>query len=129
MMAEYGVYHSTQPTPTIKPICAGVRLETNHCQQMRCQVNDWLTNLGVGAGAAVAGAYAMYRKVLADNREGRMNQATDAATQQVIQMLREEVERLSQRLAAVEEQNRKCEEANDALREEIIAMKKQLHLF
>jgi len=92
-------------------------------------VNDWLTNLGVGAGAAVAGAYAMYRKVLADNREGRIKSTTDAATQQVIQMLREEVERLSQRLAAVEEQNRKCEEANDALREEIISMKKQLHLF
>jgi chaperonin cofactor prefoldin len=71
----------------------------------------------------------MYRKVLADNREGRINSTTDAATQQVIQMLRDEVERLSQRLAAVEEQNRKCEEANDALREEIIAMKKQLHLF
>jgi chaperonin cofactor prefoldin len=71
----------------------------------------------------------MYRKVLADNREGRINSTTDAATQQVIQMLREEVERLSDRLAAVEEQNRKCEEANDALREEIIAMKKQLHLF
>lgn len=92
-------------------------------------MQDWLTNLGVGAGAAVAGAYAMYRKVLADNREGRMNQATDAATQQVIQMLREEVERLSQRLAAVEEQNRKCEQMNDSLREDIIAMKKQLHLF
>jgi chaperonin cofactor prefoldin len=71
----------------------------------------------------------MYRKVLADNREGRINSTTDAATQQVIQMLREEVERLSQRLAAVEEQNRKCEEMNDSLREEIIAMKKQLHLF
>jgi chaperonin cofactor prefoldin len=71
----------------------------------------------------------MYRKVLADNREGRINSTTDAATQQVIQMLRDEVSRLSDRLAAVEEQNRKCEEANDALREEIISMKKQLHLF
>jgi len=92
-------------------------------------MQDWLTNIGVGAGAAVAGAYAMWRKVLADNREGRMNNATDAATQQVIQMLRDEVSRLSDRLAAVEEQNRKCEEMNDSLREEIIAMKKQLHLF
>lgn len=92
-------------------------------------MNDWLTNLGVGLGAAIAGAYGMYRKVQADNREGRMNNANDAATQQVIQMLREEVERLSQRLAAVEDQNRKCEEMNDTLREEIIAMKKQLHLF
>jgi chaperonin cofactor prefoldin len=71
----------------------------------------------------------MYRKVLADNREGRINSTTDAATQQVIQMLREEVSRLSDRLAAVEEQNRKCEEMNDSLREEIISMKKQLHLF
>jgi chaperonin cofactor prefoldin len=71
----------------------------------------------------------MYRKVLADNREGRINSTTDAATQQVIQMLREEVSRLSDRLAAVEEQNRKCEEDNHALREEIISMKKQLHLF
>jgi septal ring factor EnvC (AmiA/AmiB activator) len=92
-------------------------------------MQDWLTNLGVGAGAAVAGAYAMYRKVLADNREGRINSTTEAATQQVIQMLREEVSRLSDRLAAVEEQNRKCEEMNDSLREEIISMKKQLHLF
>jgi chaperonin cofactor prefoldin len=71
----------------------------------------------------------MYRKVLADNREGRINSTTDAATQQVIQMLREEVSRLSDRLAAVEEQNRRCEEMNDSLREEIISMKKQLHLF
>ena len=92
-------------------------------------MNDWVTNLGVGVGAAVAGAYAMWRKVIADNRDGRVTAMTDAATQQVIELLREEVERLSQRLAAVEDQNRKCEEMNDSLREEIIAMKKQLHLF
>jgi len=92
-------------------------------------MENWLTNLGVGVGAAVAGAYAMWRKVLADNRDGRINSTTDAATQQVIQMLRDEVERLSQRLAAVEEQNRRCEEMNDALREEVHQMKKQLHLF
>ena len=92
-------------------------------------MDNWLTNLGVGIGAAVAGAYAMWRKVLADNRDGRMTAMTDAATQQVIELLREEVDRLSQRLAAVEELNRKCEEMNDQLREEIISMKKQLHLF
>jgi CRISPR/Cas system-associated protein Csm6 len=92
-------------------------------------MQDWLTNLGVGVGAAVAGAYAMYRKVLADNREGRINSTTDAATQQVIQMLREEVERLSVRLAAVEEQNRKCEERNDSLHQEILNLKEQLHLY
>jgi hypothetical protein len=92
-------------------------------------MQDWLTNLGVGVGAAVAGAYAMYRKVLADNREGRINSTTDAATQQVIQMLREEVERMSVRLAAVEEQNRKCEERNDSLHQEILNLKEQLHLY
>jgi chaperonin cofactor prefoldin len=53
----------------------------------------------------------------------------DEAIEHVIKTLREEVARLSDRLAAVEEQNRKCEEMNDHLREEIIAMKKQLHLF
>jgi len=53
----------------------------------------------------------------------------DDAIDHLITNLREEVQRLSQRLAAVEEQNRKCEEDNHALREEIISMKKQLHLF
>ena len=92
-------------------------------------MNDWLTNLGVGIAAAGAGAYGMYQKVMADSRSNKAADATDAAWQQVITTLREEVSRLSDRLAAVEEQNRKCEEANDALREELIAMKKQLHLF
>jgi hypothetical protein len=92
-------------------------------------VNDWLTNLGVGIAAAGAGAYGMYQKIMVDSRSNKAADATDAAWQQVIATLREEVSRLSDRLAAVEEQNRKCEEANDALREELIAMKKQLHLF
>jgi hypothetical protein len=92
-------------------------------------MNGFFTEIVIGVSGLGAGAWAMYQKIKADNREGRINSTADAATQQVIQMLREEVERLSQRLAAVEEQNRKCEEANDALREEIISMKKQLHLF
>jgi chaperonin cofactor prefoldin len=66
---------------------------------------------------------------MADSRSNKAADVTDAAWQQVIATLREEVSRLSDRLATVEEQNRKCEEANDALREEIISMKKQLHLF
>jgi septal ring factor EnvC (AmiA/AmiB activator) len=90
---------------------------------------NFLTNIGVAIGAAVAGAYGMYQKIMADNRNNKAADATDAAWQQVIATLREEVTRLSDRLAAVEEQNRKCEEMNDSLREEIIAMKKQLHLF
>ena len=71
----------------------------------------------------------MYQKVKADNRSNHAADVTGAAWEQVVTTLREEVARLSDRLAAVEEQNRKCEEANDALREEIISMKKQLHLF
>ena len=90
---------------------------------------DWLTNLGIGVGAAGAGAYGMYQKIMADSRSNKAADATDAAWQQVITTLREEVSRLSDRLAAVEEQNRKCEEANHALHEELIAMKKQLQLF
>lgn len=90
---------------------------------------DWLTNIGVGIAAAGAGAYGMYQKIMADSRSNKAADATDAAWQHVIATLREEVTRLSERLATVEEQNRKCEEANHALHEEIIAMKKQLHLF
>ncbi|CAB4158678.1 hypothetical protein UFOVP713_17 [uncultured Caudovirales phage] len=89
---------------------------------------DWLTNIGVGIAAAGAGAYGMYQKVMADSRNNKAADATDAAWQQVITTLREEVTRLSERLAAVEEQNQKCEERNDALHQEIIDLKKQLHL-
>ncbi len=71
----------------------------------------------------------MYQKIKADNHSNHAADVTGAAWEQVITTLREEVSRLSERLATVEEQNRKCEESNHALHEEIIAMKKQLHLF
>jgi len=90
---------------------------------------DWLTNLGVGVAAAGAGAYGMYQKIMADNRNNKAADVTDAAWQQVIGTLREEVARLSDRLAAVEEQNRKCEERNDSLHQEILNLKEQLHLY
>ena len=89
---------------------------------------DWLTNLGVGIAAAGAGAYGMYQKIMADSRNNKAADATDAAWQQVIATLREEVSRLSDRLAAVEEQNRRCEERNEQLHKEMIAMKKQLQM-
>jgi hypothetical protein len=91
-------------------------------------VNDWLTNLGVGIAAAGAGAYGMYQKIMADNRNNKAADVTDAAWQQVIGTLREEVARLSDRLAAVEEQNRKCEERNDQLHQEILDLKAKLHV-
>ena len=71
----------------------------------------------------------MYQKIKADNRSNHAADITGAAWEQVITTLRDEVARLSERLATVEEQNRKCEEANHALHNEIISMKKQLHLF
>jgi septal ring factor EnvC (AmiA/AmiB activator) len=91
-------------------------------------VNDWLTNLGVGIAAAGAGAYGMYQKIMADSRSNKAADVTDAAWQQVIATLREEVSRLSDRLAAVEEQNRKCEERNDELHREILELKVRLHV-
>lgn len=91
-------------------------------------MSDWLTNIGVGIAAAGAGAYGMYQKIMADSRSNKAADATDAAWQQVIITLREEVSRLSDRLAAVEEQNRKCEERNNSLHQEIIDLKQQLQL-
>lgn len=92
-------------------------------------MEDLITKIAVGIGGIGAGAWGMYQKIKSDNRSNKAADVTDAAWQQVIATLREEVTRLSERLAHVEEQNRKCEEANDALRNEIISMKKQLHLF
>jgi hypothetical protein len=92
-------------------------------------MEDLITKIAVGIAGLGAGAWGMYQKVKADNRSNHAADVTGAAWEQVVTTLREEVARLSDRLAAVEEQNRKCEEDNHALREEIISMKKQLHLF
>jgi hypothetical protein len=92
-------------------------------------MDNLLSQFVVGIGGIGAGAWAMYQKIKADNRSNKAADATDAAWQQVITTLRDEVSRLSDRLATVEEQNRKCEEANHALHNEIISIKKQLHLF
>ena len=92
-------------------------------------MENLISQFVIGIGGIGAGAWAMYQKIKSDNRSNKAADATDAAWQQVITTLRDEVSRLSDRLATVEEQNRKCEEANHALHEEIIAMKKQLHLF
>jgi len=47
---------------------------------------------------------------------------------QVIQTLRDEVFRLSERLEKVEQANRNCEEKNAAMQMEIVELKKKLHL-
>lgn len=91
-------------------------------------MEDLLNKLAIGIFALGAGAYGMYRKVMADKRDDKVVSATDAAWHQVIATLREEVDRLSMRLVAVEEQNRKCEARNDELHLELVELKKRLHI-
>lgn len=91
-------------------------------------MEDLITKIAVGIGGIGAGAWGMYQKVKADNRNNKAADVTDAAWQQVITTLREEVERMAIRLAAVEEQNRKCEERNDQLHQEILELKAKLHV-
>ena len=92
-------------------------------------MENLLSQVVVGIGGLGAGAWAMYQKIKADNRNNHAADVTGAAWEQIVTALRDEVSRLSERLSAVEDQNRKCEEANHALHNEIISMKKQLHLF
>jgi hypothetical protein len=92
-------------------------------------MEDLITKIGGGLVALAGGWYAFVRMIKRDRRDEKVASLHDEAIEHVIKTLREEIARLSDRLAAVEEQNRKCEEMNDSLREEIIAMKKQLHLF
>ena len=91
-------------------------------------MEDLLTKIAVGIGGIGAGAYGMYQKIKGNNRNNKEAVVADAAWHLVIATLREEVTRLSERLAAVEEQNRRCEERNDSLHQEILDLKKQLHL-
>ena len=92
-------------------------------------MENLLSQFVIGIGGLGAGAWAMYQKIKSDNRSNHAADVTGAAWEQIVTALRDEVSRLSERLSAVEEQNRKCEEANHALHNEIISMKKQLHLF
>jgi predicted RNase H-like nuclease (RuvC/YqgF family) len=81
-----------------------------------------------GGIAAVGGAlYAAIRMVKNDRRDDKVTGAQDAAMMQVIATLREEVQRLTVRLEAVEKQNHMCEERNESLHMEIVDLKKRLH--
>lgn len=90
--------------------------------------SDLLAKLSAAIAAIAAGFYGFVRLVKKDRREERVATMTDDAMAQVIQTLRDEIDRLSKRLAAVEEQNRLCELRNDALHAELLELKKQLHL-
>jgi predicted RNase H-like nuclease (RuvC/YqgF family) len=89
---------------------------------------DFIAKVSGGIAALGAAIYGALRMVKKDRREDTMVQATDSAMMQVIETLRDEVDRLSKRLEAVEEQNHRCEERNESLHLEIVALKKQLHL-
>lgn len=91
-------------------------------------MENLFSQIVVGLGGLGAGAWAMYQKIQADNRNNKAAEITDAAWQQVVATLREEVERMSERLAKVEEQNRKCEEHNEELRRELTDIKMRLHV-
>jgi predicted RNase H-like nuclease (RuvC/YqgF family) len=91
-------------------------------------MDNLISQFVVGIGGIGAGAWAMYQKIKADNRNNHAADVTGAAWEQVITTLREEVERMSVRLAAVEEQNRKCEEHNEELRRELSDIKMRLHV-
>lgn len=89
--------------------------------------------IGIGSvGAALYGAFRMFKKDRLDDRAAERgeaaSQAANAAMMQVIETLRAEVDRLTKRLEAVEEQNRKCEARNDEMHAEILELKKQLQL-
>lgn len=89
---------------------------------------DFIAKSSAGVAALGASIYGVIRLLKFDRREDSKAELTDGAVAQVIQTLRDEVGRLSERLAKVEEENRKCEERNLQLHLEILELKKQLNL-
>lgn len=89
---------------------------------------DLLAKFAAGIGVIAGGWYAFVRKIKHDRRDDKVTTLHDDAIEQVIKTLREEVSRLAVRLAAVEEQNRKCEERNEQLHQEILELKATLHV-
>jgi predicted nuclease with TOPRIM domain len=89
---------------------------------------DLLTKIGGGIAALGAAAYGVLRMVKKDRREDSVTALHDEAIQHVIETLRSEVARLSERLAAVEEQNQRCEERNDQMHQELLELKAKLHV-
>lgn len=88
--------------------------------------SDLITKIAGGIAALGAAWYGALRMLKSDQREDSKASMTDSAMLQVIQTLREEVQRLSERLEKVEAQNRQCEVANEAMHLEILELKKQL---
>lgn len=81
-----------------------------------------------GMGAVGAAIYGVVRMLKKDRREDKTSDSKDDAMHQVIQTLREEVARLSDRLEKVEAQNADCQEKNAHMQAEIIALKSSMVL-
>jgi len=91
-------------------------------------VDEMITKIAAGIAALGAAVYGALRMVKKDRREDTVAALHDEAIQQVIKTLRDEVARLSERLEKVEEQNRRCEERNDQLHQELLELKAKLHV-
>ena len=89
---------------------------------------DYFTKIGAGIAALAAGAYGVFKLFKSDRREDKNTALTDGAMAQVIQTLRDEVARLSERLEKVEAANAECEARNAELQQQILELKRQLHL-
>ena len=89
---------------------------------------DLLTKIGVGIAGIGASIYGVIRLVKSDRREDTKADLTDTAMTQVIITLREELSRLSDRLAKVEAANKECEEKNASMHLEILELKNKLHV-
>ena len=91
-------------------------------------VDDWESAAKAAGGLSAIGAavYGALRMLKSDRREDKSADTKDDAMMQVIQTLREEIARLSERLEKVEEQNADCQEKNAHMAAEIIALKSQM---
>ena len=89
---------------------------------------DFFTKLGAGIAAVGASVYGVFRLLKSDRREDTKADMADGAMAQVIQTLRDEVARMAERLEKVEAENRRCEERNAELQQQIIELRQQLHL-
>jgi len=89
---------------------------------------DLFTKLGAGIAAIGAAVYGVVRLIKTDRREDSKEEITSSAMMQVVNTLREEVSRLSERLEKVEAANQECEEKNALMQFEIVQLKKQLQV-
>jgi hypothetical protein len=89
---------------------------------------DDVAKLTAAMGGVGAAMYGVFRMVTADRRQDKVADTTHDSWSLIVSALRDEVKRLSERLALVEEQNTRCEARNDALHLEIVTLKKRLQL-